>query len=130
MITQAFFYELVANAGVAAITTALYPHHIPQGIRYPALTYSVDADDHEPTLDGISSLKTALFSVDCWDHSYRTAHELADAVEAALINLSGDMGGLSPSQSVDVIRKERRLDLFETDTKLYRVSLQFSVAYW
>jgi len=37
---------------------------------------------------------------------------------------------LSPPDEVDHIRKERRFDLFESDTRLFRVSLQFFVAYY
>lgn len=130
MIIEAFRSALVADAGISSITTAIYPHHIPQAVNPPALTYSVDDQSEDQTLSGASSLKTGLFSVECWDYSVLTAHSLADAVESALIGVVGDFGGLSPSQTVDHIRKERRFDLYESDTRLYRVSLQFFVAYY
>lgn len=130
MIVESFRSHLFAAAGVAAITESIYPKHLPQHVQKPAITYGVSGDDDEQLLDGISSLKIALFDVDCWDLSFITAHELADAVEAALVGHTGVLGTFSPAASVDHIRKERRFDLFESDTKLYRVSLQFLVAYY
>ena len=131
MIIEAFRNQLYTDSGVSAITTAIYPMQIPQGVGFPALHYSVDGDDDEYVLDGnAGSLKEALFSVDCFDTSIITAHTLADAVEAALVGLHGDMGGLSPSQVVDTVQKQRRFDTYESDSKLYRVSLQFLVAYY
>jgi Protein of unknown function (DUF3168) len=130
VIIEAMRGQLRNDSGISAISTAIYPHHIPQGVSYPAVTFGVDGDDNALLLDGISSLKEALFSVDCWDYSVITANRLADAVEAALVGARGDFGGLSPSQEVDHVRKERRFDLYEPDTKLYRVSLQFFVAYY
>ncbi len=131
MIVESFRSHLFAAAGVAAITESIYPKHLPQHVQKPAITYGMAGDDDEQLLDGdISSLKTALFDVDCWDLSYVTAHELADAVEAALVGHTGALGTLSPATSVNHIRKERRFDLFESDTRLYRVSLQFLVAFY
>lgn len=130
MIVQSFRSHLATDPGVAGITSSIYPKHLPQHASKPAITYGMDGDDNEQLLDGISSLKTALFDVDCWDLSYITAHQLADAVEAALVGHSGALGTFSPAANADHIRKERRFDLFESDTKLYRVSLQFFVAYY
>jgi hypothetical protein len=131
MIVQSFYSHLSNASGVLAITSSIYPHHLPQHASKPAITYGMAGDDDEQLVDGdISSLKTALFDVDCWDYSYLDAHRLADAVETAVVGHTGDLGSLSPADQVDHIRKERRFDLFESDTKLYRVSLQFLVAYF
>jgi hypothetical protein len=130
VIGESFRSYLVADAGVAAITTRLYPHHLPQHVAKPAMTYGIADDNDEQLLDGISSLKTSLIDVDCWDFSILDARSLADAVETAVVGVSGPIGSLSPPDEVNHIRKERRLELFEADTKLYRVSLQFLVAYY
>lgn len=104
---------------------------MPQGVVPPAVTFSIDGDLPQRLTSGeASSLRTALVSVDCWAISVVAAHRLADAVEACLLPVHGAMGAEVPPQLVDDVQLERRFDLFETDSKLYRVSLQFSVAYY
>jgi hypothetical protein len=130
VIIESFRSHLVNNSGISAITSSIWPKTLPQSATKPAITWGVDGDDHEQVFGGISSLKEALFDVDCWDLSYIAAHQLADAVEDALVGHTGNFGALSPPDEVDHIRKERRFDLFESDTRLFRVSLQFFVAYY
>jgi hypothetical protein len=70
-------------------------------------------------------------NVDCWALTYLHVHQLANTVEAALLGAAhGELGALSPPQMIDAVRVERRLDIFESATLLYRVSLQFMVAYY
>jgi hypothetical protein len=131
MIVESFYSHLRADSGVSAITTSIYPKHLPQHVTKPAITYGVDGDSRQQTLDGASSLKEILFHVDCWSFSEIEAWQLTAAVEAALVGVSGDFGTQSPSDTVDIIRLERpSFDLFEPDTRLYRVSSQFLVAYF
>ena len=130
MIITAFHSHLSNDAGVAAIAGGIFPHHIPQNSTFPAITYELDSDEDYQTLGGISGMSSALFDVNCWDLVLITAHQLADAVESALVNYRGDLGGISPAVTVNHLRKDRgRFEFFETDTKLYRVSMRFFVAY-
>ena len=130
MIVESFHSHLAADGGVSAIVDRIWPHWIPLDADMPAISYRMDADDRQYLLDGESSLKTALFDVECWSDSYREAHRLADAVESSLSGHTGAFGTLSPIDTVDHIRLERKFELAETDSKLYRVSMQFFVAYY
>jgi len=130
MFVESFHSHLAADSGVDALVSAIYPHWIPQNAAFPSISYRLQSDERQQLFDDVSSLKTALFDVDCWALSYLTAHEIADAVEASLAGHTGAFGTLSPRDQVDQIRMERKLELFENDTKLYRVSLQFFVAYY
>lgn len=130
MIVESFHSHLKADVGVSAIVDKIWPHWIPLDAAMPAISYRMDADDRQYILDGESSLKTALFDVECWSDSYLEAHQLANAVESALSGHTGAFGVLSPADTVDHIRLERKFELAETDTKLYRVSMQFFVAYY
>lgn len=130
MIVESFLSHLESGPGVAAICQSFYPKVLPQVYTDPAITYGVDQDSDDQLLGDSGSLSEAIFDVDCWSVSYLTAHQLADAVEALLVGHTGALGSASPSLYADHIRKERRFDLFEADTKLYRVSLQFLVAYY
>ena len=86
----------------------------------------------DPTLDGVSTLREAFVNVDCWSKSYLSSHRLANAVESVLLAAAAArvLGSMSPPQEIDHARVERRLDLYESDTQLYRVSLQFLIAYY
>lgn len=131
MIQEALYSQLTTSAGVAAITGSVFPHMMPQGATRPAITYDFEFDVPSVLLDGVSSLREAFVNVDCWALSYVLVHQLANAVEAALLGAAhGALGSLSPPQVIDAVRVERRLDLFESDTSLYRVSLQFMIAYY
>lgn len=132
MIQEAFYSRLSASVAVTAIVGgSVFPHTMPQGATKPALTYDFEFDTASQLLDGVSSLREAFVNVDCWATSYALVHRLANAVEADLLGAAhGEMGSLSPPQMIDAVRVERRFDLFEGDTGLYRVSLQFMIAYY
>jgi len=135
MIQAALQSQLVGTQDVAAlIESRVYPHKLPQGVAFPAITYSLDQDSLTPLLDGsVSSLREALALVDCWAKTYIEAVVVADTVVETLLGVvaaGGEMGDTDPVQIVDSVRQERRFELFEDDTLLYRVSLQFAIAYY
>lgn len=106
---------------------AVYPNFLPQNhYGFPALTYTQDEDAQSNTLDGVSTLKEALLTADCWALTYLNAHSLANALVTDLVGYRGTFGTVT----ADFIRLERSLDLYESDTKLHRVSLQFRIAYY
>ncbi len=117
---------IVAMSGNSPTKPSFYTHMLPlKHYGYPALTYALDEDSDQQLLSGISGLKEALLTVDCWALVYSQAHSLAAAVKAEMVGYRGAFG----SSTAEHIRKERELDLHEPDTKLFRVSLQFRVAY-
>lgn len=126
MIVDSLFSFLQANAGVNAVAQGIYPQTIPQGGAFPAITYTLDADERDQLLDSIGDLKRALIEINAWDQDHRLAHALADAIEAALAGYRGVFG----TKTAEHIRLERKFDLFESDSLLYRVSQQFLIAYY
>lgn len=131
MIVESLYSHLTDDAGVSAITARMYPQTLPQEVTLPAISYFMAADNREPLIDGeMSPLKEALFDLNAWAETYTEAHQLAEAIEAALVGTVGAFGSASPADNVDTIRMERKFDLFETDTKRYRVTMRFFVAYY
>jgi hypothetical protein len=108
---------LLANAPVAAIIgTCLYPVILPQSPTLPAVTYFRVSGGQENSLKGYSGLEHPRIQIDCWSLTYAGAKELANAVRAAM-DLATTFKALCISDH----------DLFEDDTRIYRVSLDFSV---
>ena len=126
MISDSFFSYLGAQSGVTTLCSQIYPLTIPQGVDPPAITFTLDADDRDPLFDGPGDLKQALIDVSSWSADHANAHAIADAIETALANYRGTFG----AKTAEHIRLERKFELFESDTKLYRVSQQFLIAYY
>lgn len=107
-----------------ASTNSVWPSHIPQNHDgFPLIVFSMDDDEDQQLLDGVSDVKEARFTIDCYDGSYLTADQVATAVKDALIGHRGTFG----ANTAEHIRKERELDLLDDD--LHRVNLQFLIAY-
>jgi len=128
VISDSLFTYLMASSGVTALCPAsIFPHVMTQDAALPAITYSLDADDRDRLFDGTAgALKTALVEINTFDLDHKVAHQLADAIETALVDYRGAFG----SKTAEHIRLERKFDLFESDSKLYRVSQQFMIAYY
>lgn len=126
MIVDSLFTFLAADAGIAALCQSIHPQTLPQNATYPAITYSLDAESRDQLLAEIGLLKTALIEINAWHSDHFTAHQLTDAIENALAGYRGAFG----SKTAEHIRLERKFELFESDSGLYRVSQQFLIAYY
>lgn len=126
MIVASAYSFLAANAGVAALCPQIFPLTIPEGISPPAITYSLDDERRDLLLDGVGDLKTALIEFTAWHTDHAEAHAIADAIESALVGHRGTFG----SETAEHIRLERKFELFESDSGLFRVSQQFLIAYY
>lgn len=93
---------------------------------FPAIVYSMDDDQDQQLLNGVSGLKEARFVIDVYDDDYVTADSVATAIKSALVGYTGTFG----ADTADHIRKERELDFYEPQTELHRVNLQFLIAYY
>ncbi len=119
MIVERVKALLSANAMVASMVgDRVFPEVLPQGCDMPAIAYSVVVDEGISSLDGYSDLDNAVVQVDCYSRSYMEGHHLADAVGSVMTRfISVDFSSLQVS----------RRDLYEDDTELHRVSIDYSV---
>lgn len=117
---------LLADADVSALTNGrIYPILRPQTAALPAITYQRITTTRVDPLEAAVPLADARLQLDCWATSYATAKELATKVRRALAGQSYPDG---PSPTLAAIRPlENDRDDFETDTKIYRVSQDYSV---
>lgn len=108
---------------IGGVNGRVYPGHLPDPPELPALVYQRIATRRPVSYDGPSGFVRARVQLDIWSKSYGEARTIAGAVRRALLGYRGPMGGLEvaiPDQASD-------LDLFEPDTGLYRVSMDFII---
>jgi hypothetical protein len=124
-IKSSLYTFLTSKTAVMTLVGGVYPQTIPAQAAAPAIVYSLDDEEMQPLLEGNSPLIEARVTIDCFSATYGGADAIAAAVKTALITHRGAFG----SVFAEHIRKERELDLFEPDTRLHRVNLQFLIAY-
>jgi hypothetical protein len=119
LITQTVYSLLSGTAGITAITRSIFPSVVPQKATFPAITYQRDGAIHMQTFDGHNSLVESSFQIDCWAKTVSGAEALAAAVKTALIDYA-----VPP---VNHTRIDNEIQLFEAETELHRVLLQFTI---
>lgn len=111
---------LVASPAVTALIVGrVFPNVIPQAAAMPAVRYTVVDDLPTNVLSGAATLRRARVQVDAYAKRYLDAHALADAVSGALGAIDGPT-----TTALEVSRR----DGYEDETKLHRVSLDFSMS--
>ena len=125
MIAESFAQFLLNNVAITAITLEIRPLLLLDGHDDPAIVYMQADDEKERTLGSFSALQRARFFVDCYSTSYSQARGLAETVRAELENYRGAFG----DHTVEQVDFDYDADLFEDDTRLYRVALRLTMWY-
>ncbi len=118
---KSIFAQLTSAADVAALVgTRVYPLIQPQPAIAPSIVYQVVIDTPLNTLDGCNAadIYQSRVQIDAYGNTYAEAQAVADAANAVF--------GSQKSQRFTSVRLTRR-DLYESDTKLHRVSMDFSI---
>jgi hypothetical protein len=116
---------LTDNAAVRALVVErCYPDILPQNVTYPAITYSQVSGVRVRDLDGPTGRARLRISIHSWSADYGQAHQLADAVRAAL---DGYVGAVE-NTSVGNVILDNELDIFEEEVPAYRVIQDFIIS--
>ena len=102
--------EFVCSS-LRTVIAQVHPLVLPQESAYPAITYQNITDVPHNHLKGSSSTVNARVQVDIWAKSYKEAKDLYQSVKSAM---SGSL----------VLGTN---EFYEKETRLYRVSIDFSV---
>lgn len=109
---------------VPALGTRVYPKKLPQPPVLPAATYlRVSMGSPGVTFDGPSSLRGPRIRVDVWDKTDGGVETIAEAVRTALDGFRGPAGAEEIGGAFLALEQS----LYEDDTKLHRVMLEFHV---
>lgn len=118
MIEQAVYARLAGDAAVAALVAArIYPSILPQNPTLPAISYSRVSRSDPYSLSGRSDLRHIVLEINAWAETYAGSKALAQAIEDAM-----DADGLD-IKAVQITDQ----DLYESDTKIYRVFAEYSI---
>lgn len=112
---------LTSSSAVTALLGArLYPEELPQNVALPAAVLTLVSDVGRDAFDTQASsvLRNARVQIDIYDRDFDGAEAAANAVDDAL--------QAKKSASFSALQADRR-HFLEKETKLYRVSMDFSV---
>jgi len=117
VITETVYTILTASSPIVSIR--VFPSVVPQGQTFPAITYSRDSTRFLQTFDGHNSLVESSFQIDCYAYTVAEAETLAASVKSTMLGYA--------TSPVNQIRIDNWLSLFEPETELHRVLLQFTI---
>ena len=102
------------------VNSRIYPEIMPQGVKYPAISYQRVSTVRTQMLSGVDDFTEVRVIIDCWDDSYSGVKAVADAVKSALdgVTVLGAqsiqhciMDGMSDLSQIDGDREDRRVSM-------------------
>lgn len=111
----------------AAIGAPVYPEPAPHGSGKEYFTYSRMEAVPDYSYSGQGSLWESRYAFYCLSPSLQTANEMAESIADALKPLS--RGGQIGTHRVFTVRLEDLVHVFEKETELHRVALNYEISY-
>lgn len=122
VIEQALRSILVADAGVLAITTRVYPNYIPQAPTWPLIVYQKVSGLRDQALSGPTGKAHPRFQIESWAKTYDEGKSLANAIRVALDGNTFTEGAVTIGSSL--IQSE--WDAYEPDVECHRIVMDFN----
>jgi hypothetical protein len=121
MTIEADLKSHLSTAGITALVNdRITPVPRPEGSDKPAVTYQVIADAPQTDLDGgDSGLNNYRIQIDVWARSHDSAKQIAELIRVRMKTAAATFKSVPLSMLED----------YEDDTKLHRVSRDFSIWY-
>lgn len=119
-----FEADLKTHLSAASITSVvsdrITPQPLPEGSIKPAITYTIPADAPQTDLDGgDGGLNNIRVQIDCWAGSHDACKALAELVRIRMKTAAASFSSVPLPM----------FESYEPDTKLHRVSRDFSCWY-
>jgi|14BtaG_2_1085337.scaffolds.fasta_scaffold00960_9 hypothetical protein len=115
-------YGFLAARGYSTSEIMLWPLPVDHP-SFPAITFQQDNEDRSQTYEGPSGFVSASVALDVWGKGAEQVQTLAKAVRDDLNGYSGLIG----SARCYLLSVDRMIDLYETDTELFRVSINLTI---
>lgn len=116
---------------VTIVTDRIYPSLLPQKPTLPAIVFQRIATQYSHSMGGDSGFVSAVYQFDCYAKSYSEVKKTSREMRIALQNFTGKMGE-SPEQPgimVQAVLVDNEMDDYEEQTKLYRITMDFTFQY-
>ena len=123
VIEQALRAVLVADAGVLAITTRVYPNYIPQSPTWPLIVYQKISGPRDHDINGPTGKAHPRFQLESWAKTYDGAKSLANAVRLALDGNIFTEGAVT----IGSIVLQSEFDVYEPDVKCHKIVMDFNI---
>jgi hypothetical protein len=107
---------LAAPAVTALVGTRVAAGMLPEGELRPYVTYSLITGERIPSMTDSGLMRHARIQLDCWSPNYKQSKQIALAVETAI----------EASALFEVVFIGDQ-DLYDNETKLHRVVVDYSV---
>jgi len=110
----------------AAASARVFPNHVEQGVKYPAITY--DITNTLPNISKTEVSKTDVYAIDVhfYGSKYRILTDLADKARVALDDLNGTIEGVDIDHGIWVGRQEQPRQ-GDGDQFLYHIIDEYSI---
>ena len=123
-VEAAIYSILSSNAGVVTlVSTRIYSLVIPQTCRMPAISYARVSTERESAFITDPGLSTARIQVDVWGETISSVQNISEAVRSALHRYKDTIA----SVVIDEIHIENETVMYEPETEIYHVALDFLV---
>ena len=124
LLTDTDLMALVGN-GDSPLTSRIYPLLLPQNYTAPAMTYQRISGPRLQNLSGPAGRAFPRIQFDIYAASYSAVKNIAAKLRAALDGYAGLMGAVD----VDRTTLESDMDGYQSDTEVYRVSMDFIISH-
>jgi hypothetical protein len=109
----------------ALISGRVYPSKLPQGVTYPAISFTRISTTESHAMGVDTGVKRARFQVSCWGSNKATAYAVAEQVDLALRRWKGLVG----SVQIDDTLLEDRSDGWDEAGLVYHIPIDAVVIY-
>lgn len=114
---------LISDTAVnALIGERLHPRVLPDKAQLPAVVYRTITNEAGFAHDGAVPLRHPRVQLDCYSRNSLEAEAVSESLTAALVGYRGPMGALAYTAGWNL---EDATDIYEEETGLYRVSMDF-----
>ena len=121
-------YILAQSAITALVGQRVYFVQAPQDVTKPYIVVTKISGVREHSHDGSNHLARPRFQLSAFSTTYANAKSIASALQTALQGYKGTMGGTG-GVAVGAVFYEDETDLYEENTGLYQVALDFFITH-
>lgn len=119
-------FETGFFALLKTISPNVYAVYVPEGAAYPCISYQeIGASDGDTTLEGAITPEKRM-QIDVEASTHLVARTIAKSIENTLTNFAGP---LSDGTVITSSHKTNGGDLFQTNSRLFRVMLEYVISY-